>query len=103
MTLREALEAKGLGGDCVVLPFEAVKDGEKVRVTAVLNHTAVYEDHRPERHIALQEHFEVGALQWREAGAITRERAAQGMRGRQNAQATLQMRKRKPKRWRNKL
>lgn len=65
MTLREAIDAQGEPGECIVVPFHAIRRGEQVLVTAVLKRTAIYEDHRQnERHLDLYEAYEVGALAW---------------------------------------
>lgn len=98
-TLREVIEARGVGGDCIEVPFEALKDGRLVKVLAVLNRTAIYEDDRPfERHVDLQEHFEVGELRWLERRYVNSVEAASA-RGRKAARANRA--RRRANGWRN--
>lgn len=55
-TLREAIDAKGEPGECIVVPFHAMRRGERVLVTAVLKRTAIFQDQRPnERHLDLHD------------------------------------------------
>lgn len=99
-TLREAVDAKGLPGECVVTPFDALRNGRLVKVTAVLKRTAVFEDDRPfERHIDLLEAFEVGELEWREEAPATIARRGSSHRGRAHALATVAAGKRQRKGW----
>lgn len=71
MTLREAIDAKREPGECVVVPFYAIRRGEQVVVTAVLKRTAIFQDHRSnERHLDLHETFEVGDLEWRDCSHL---------------------------------
>jgi len=92
-TLLEAITAKGLPSECIVTPFDALYRGHLVRVTAVLKNTAVFEDDQPfMRHLALQESFEVGELEWREQSEATQKLLESSTRGRKNAKENTRRR-----------
>lgn len=102
-TLREAIDAKAQPGECIVCPFDAIwmRTGKLVRVTAVLNLTAVFEDPDRdfERHLDVPDHFEVGELEWREQSEARKKAQASSIRGRRLANANTA--RRGPKGWRH--
>ena len=92
MTLRDAIDARGEPGECVVVPFHAIHHGERVTVTAVLKRTAIYEDHRPsQRHLDLHDAFEVGELAWTDC-SHSNSVAASSARGRRASRLSTRRR-----------